>query len=73
MGKNKPRKFPNKKQNNYVYPCPYYENINGNYYCEGGATNSAKICKGDQHNCIKTLYHRLASRSDKRKIYDNKN
>ena len=30
-------------------------------------TNSKckKICKGNPHNCVKTKYHRAASRSDK--------
>ena len=61
MGKEKPRLNPDKKQNNYLYPCPYFEDHNGFYVCEGGETNAAKICKGNPHNCVKTKYHKLAS------------
>ena len=64
MGKNKPRKNPYKPQNNYPIPCPRYEDYgNGIYYCEGGIGN-AHNCKGNPHNCIKTYYKRLASRSN---------
>ena len=64
---NKKRWYPNKKQNNYPSICSYFEDHNGLFYCQGGETNAAKICKGNPHNCIKTKYHREASKSDKRK------
>ena len=66
MGKNRPRRYPNKPQNNKQNPCPRYEEYsNGNCYCEGGSVSDAYICKGNPHNCVKTKYHRAASRSDK--------
>lgn len=65
MGKNKPRHNPDKPQNRYGNWCPYAEEHNdGSIICEG----DTKICKGNRHNCIKTKYHKLASRSNKQKI-----
>ena len=66
MGKGKPRLYPDKPQNNYPTVCPRYEDHgNGVYYCEQGYVGAAKICKGNPHNCVKTKYRRLASRSNK--------
>lgn len=64
MGKNKPRKYPDKPQNNYPIPCPRYEEIQGNPYCHGGNGIDACTCKGNPHNCVKTYYKRAASRSN---------
>ena len=66
MSKRKPRWYPDKPQNNMKIPCPRYEEYStGGCYCHGGDSNDAKICKGNPHNCVKTLYHRAASRSNK--------
>ena len=66
MSKGKARWYPDKPQNNRQIPCPRYEEYpNGVCYCEQGDSNDAKICKGNPHNCVKTKYHRAASRSDK--------
>ena len=66
MTKGKSRHNPNKPQNNKQIPCPRYEEYsNGGYYCEQGNSKDAEICKGNPHNCIKTMYHRAASRSNK--------
>jgi hypothetical protein len=66
MSKNKSRWYPDKPQNNKQNPCPRYEEYStGGCYCHGGWSDDAKICKGNPHNCVKTLYHRAASRSDK--------
>ena len=66
MSKGKPRWYPDKPQNNKQNPCPRYEEYSsGGCYCEGGSVGDAEICKGNPHNCMKTLYHRAASRSDK--------
>ena len=64
MKVNKLRHNPYKPQNNRIYPCPRYEEHYGTYYCEGGY-GEASICKGNPHNCVKTFYHRAASRSNK--------
>lgn len=61
---NKKRWYPDKKQNNYPPVCPYFENHNTFFYCQGGETYAANICKGNPHNCIKTKYHRAASKRD---------
>ena len=66
MSKGKARWYPDKPKNNRQMPCPRYEEYsNGCCYCEQGDSNDAKICKGNPHNCVKTKYHRAASRSDK--------
>ena len=66
MGKGKPRLYPDKPQNNRKIPCPRYEEYsNGSCCCEGGSVGDAEICKGNPHNCVKTTYHRAASRSNK--------
>lgn len=69
MGKGKPRHNPNKPANLMGKHCPRYEEIPTDkgviYYCHGGAYNDAKKCNGNPHNCVKTLYARAASRSDK--------
>ena len=31
----------------------------------GGNFDDAKICKGNPHNCVKTLYHKGASKRNK--------
>lgn len=64
---NKKRWYPNKKQNNYPSICSRFENHDGLFYCQGGEIHAANICKGNPHNCIKTKYHKEASKSDKRK------
>ena len=64
MSKGKPRHNPNKYQNKKGECCQYYEEYpSGHAACEGGF-GDVKICKGNPHNCIKTYYHRLASRSN---------
>lgn len=65
MGSGKPRKYPDKPQNNYPKVCSRYETYkNAPPYCHGGSSDDARICGGNPHNCIKTQYHRAASRSD---------
>ena len=65
MGKGKPRLYPDKPQNNYPLVCSRYEDHgNGVYYCEQDV-GDARVCKGNPHNCVKTKYRRLASRSNK--------
>ena len=62
----KNRWYPNKPQNNMPLICPRYEEYsNGSCYCHGGSVGDAEICNGNPHNCIKTKYHRAASRSNK--------
>lgn len=61
MGKGKPRHNPDKKQNNYGKECQAYDG----YTCHGGCSMDIKKCKGNPHNCKKTFYARLASRSNK--------
>jgi hypothetical protein len=69
MSKGKPRWYPDKPQNNMSIPCTRFEDHgNGNYYCEQGTSDDAKTCKGNPHNCVKTKYHRAASRSNKQII-----
>lgn len=64
MGKNKPRHNSNKKQNEKGNFCQYYEEYaSGCVACEGHV-GDAKVCKGNPHNCIKTLYKRATSRSN---------
>ncbi len=65
MGKGKPRKYPEKPQNNYPRVCPRYETYEtAPPYCHGGNSDDAKVCGGNPHNCIKTKYHRAASRGN---------
>lgn len=71
MAKNKPRKYPDKPQNNYRIPCPRYEDYNGIFYCEQGSSEDAAVCKGNPYNCIKTFYKRAASRSNLQINNDN--
>ena len=69
MAKGKPRWYPDKPQNNQPLSCPRYEeHNNGTCYCEQGTSDDAKVCKGNPHNCVKTKYHKLASRSNKQII-----
>ena len=69
MGKGKPRWNPDKPQNNKSPRCPRYEEYNnGLCYCHGGHVKDAYTCKGNPHNCVKTKYHRAASRSNKQII-----
>lgn len=71
MGKGKPRWYPDKPQNNYPIYCPRFEQYsNGLVYCHGGWSADARVCKGNPHNCVKTKYHRAASRSNKQIIDD---
>lgn len=71
MAKGKPRWYPDKTQNNYPTYCPRFEDHgNGIYYCEQGNVRDAYVCKGNLHNCVKTKYHRAASRSNKQIIDD---
>lgn len=66
MGKHMPRHNPDKKQNKMGNFCQYYEEyISRGCYCEGGSFGAAKVCQGNPHNCIKTMYRRAASRSNK--------
>ena len=80
MGKGKPRHNPNKPQNklalynrhNGKVWCQLCEALkDGTLICEMGH-GDANVCKGNPYNCVKTVYHRAASRSDARKIYDHK-
>lgn len=65
MGKGKLRHNPDKTQNNLGNKCPRYEEYsNGGCYCEGGSVGAAEVCNGNPHNCIKTMLHRKASRSN---------
>ena len=66
MGKGKPRHNPDKPQNKMGGFCTRYETYSfcNTPYCEGGNCDDAKKCKGNPHNCVKTFYARLASRSD---------
>lgn len=69
MAKGKPRRYPNKPQNKKGSYCSRYEEYeNGICYCEWGNMRAAYICKGNPHNCVKTKYHRAASRSNKQMI-----
>lgn len=69
MGKGKPRWYPDKPQNNYPIYCTRFEQYsNGLVYCHGGHPADARVCKGNPHNCVKTKYHRAASRSNKQII-----
>lgn len=72
MSKGKPRWYPAKPQNNMPLVCPRYESHGGTVYCEQGNVGDAQVCRGNPHNCVKTKYHRAASRSNKRIIHDNK-
>ena len=79
MGKNKPRWYPDKPQNNYGAECTMVEEIpqsDGSVMlrCEhiGGTQADIKVCKGNRHNCVKTYLHTEASKSDARKIYDSR-
>ncbi len=65
MGKGKPRHNPDKLQNKKGRWCGACEEIDGKLNCNYGEDTS--ICKGNPHNCIKTLYHTVASLSDKQK------
>jgi hypothetical protein len=67
VGKGKPRRDPNKKQNLYGSKCSYSEEHNGVGVCEAGI-GDWNICKGNPHNCVKVLYKIAASRSDKQKL-----
>lgn len=70
MGKNKPRWYPNKKQNKIGGICASCDVIDEKMFCEYG--DDTKICKGNPHNCIKTFYHKNASLSDNQKIEINR-
>lgn len=64
MGKGKSRHNPDKPQNKRGGFCPWYEEYSSGYAaCEGGY-GDVKTCGGNPHNCVKTYYHRLASRSN---------
>jgi O-succinylbenzoate synthase len=64
----KPRHDPDKKQNKYGFWCQCAEeHDDGTITCEGNYGDTS-ICKGNPHNCVKTKYHRLASRSDRQKF-----
>lgn len=68
LGKGKPRRDPNKPQNKYGSTCHLYNKECGGW-CEFHIGDT-KVCKGNRHNCVKTIYRRAASRSDKRKLHD---
>jgi len=82
MRKNKPRKDPDKKQNNYGgdYDCVNFDANDGGEWChdEGQAGWSEWIkwvkrkdgklkCKGNRHNCMKLRQQWLASLSEKKR------
>lgn len=62
MGKGKPRHNPDKYANRSGgdWTCNYYDG----HTCHGGCWRDLEKCKGNPHNCVKTFYARLASRSD---------
>lgn len=64
MGKNRTRHNPDKRQNRIGDFCQYYEEYASGYAVCEGHVGDAKVCKGNPHNCIKTLYKRAASRSN---------
>lgn len=67
MGKGKPRRDPDKRQNRRGDWCQWCEELpGGGLTCEGGR-GDANVCKGNRHNCVKTAYRRAASMSDKQK------
>ena len=69
MGKLKQRWYPDKPQNKLGSRCPRFEQYSsGLVYCHGGYSADARVCKGNPHNCVKTKYHRAASRSNKQII-----
>ena len=71
MAKGKPRWYPNKPQNTMQLYCPRFEEYkNGICYCHGGHVKDAYTCHGNPHNCVKTKYHKAASRSNKQIIDD---
>ena len=72
MSKGKQRWYPDKSQNNMPLVCPRYEDHGGSVYCEQGNVGDARVCHGNPHNCVKTKYHRAASRSNKQIIHDNR-
>ena len=61
MSKGKPRHNPDKKQNKYGDWCSVCDGLT----CHAGTEQDFKTCRGNRHNCIKTFYKRLASRSNK--------
>ena len=77
MGKGKPRHNSDKPQNKYGARCGILEEIpqpDGSVQlhcdCFGSTAADVKVCKGNRHNCIKTLFHREASKSNARKNND---
>jgi hypothetical protein len=60
MAKGKARWFPDKPQNKMGKFCSYYEEYKGGFAACEGLIGSVKVCKGNPHNCVKTLYHKLA-------------
>lgn len=77
MSKGKPRLYPDKRQNKKGKWCSacdsgFKEKVNNKSWfdeesqtyciCEYG--EDVNICHGNPHNCIKTYYHRAASRSN---------
>ncbi len=62
MSKGKPRHNPSKKQNQYGNWCDAV--CSSETTCHALGFDCFKTCKGNPHNCVKTLYKRLASRSN---------
>ncbi len=67
MSKGKPRHNPDKLQNKYGDFCESYDG----YTCHCGRVEDISKCKANRHNCIKSFYARLASRSDIQKQNGN--
>jgi hypothetical protein len=61
MGKGKARCNPDKPQNKMGNFCQYYEEYEDGYTACEGLIGSVKVCKGNPHNCVKALYHKLAN------------
>ena len=69
MRKGKPRKYPEKIQNQYGgICCPDFDKgdfhtVWRDHCCEFGE-KARLICKNNPHNCVKVKYHELAARSE---------
>jgi hypothetical protein len=72
MGKNKPRRNPDKKQNNYGsdHQCSYFDGYLSDgktAICEAGVRGAK--CEGNRHNCVEQKYRLLASVEPERRPF----
>ena len=65
MGKGKPRKFPDKRQNNHSVDCRYRDTTTGS--CERMLDNNS-TCNGNEYNCFSAGMSFIASLSTLKKI-----